>query len=1415
MPASRDPLQQLVKILEKPDSKDGVRREFPALYALWQSKLEIQAGYDMSWPEGFLRFLKDLVCEVVGPRWNDPRQRMAARGAMLWYQTYFRSFLNPRVSMPDLSDLKGYWARAGGASEWQQWCRIFGLPRTTENPFYVGKSTAYEWMVAGRKLILEALRSAVQSQSDAYSHFDFREYRQVLVRSLQDADPDVNVESLSVFPILQDTKGQVHSPGELVESLLNGRIVLVEGEAGTGKSTLLRYLTFQLLQKKQGVVLMDDHSVEVMDAEVVAREWTGTMAIGWESALKIARHSIKTHALTVVVDNGERWIRKSRRVLASQVRNQGLGLLIGSRQPNEWSRVANMTVRPVWVPASLRRLMVTHGNDALWHVLESLAAAGRLTPRPWEYALMAQFPTSSQTSPVELLDHVWEEQMDSLKADGKSPQYLGRWRRGLERLAWQAVLDEQETLSLPTENARRHADLGIRARLVVRRYDGQYVFTHALLRDFLAAHHACTLEPEAALEAVAGLTDWEDVLAWAVEVALARSKQEWSLQLGMALARLMRTTALQTGWLQGAQVLGVLLKSPFVAEHPKIQEARHEAEATLLKLSDHYAREWWMRDRLGESLGKALLYLAPWTESTVATIRRVVYDLLRSEMGTALGLVLLPAPQIAPGFLERMAEHPEKSNHLWWQILGTSRAPGITPAILLEAVGQVLPGTEAAVERLQAGVGALCRMGSAEAAYALVNWLLREAQGQDEKHLRSWRDALGKALEEWPGSAIDLWGAAEVLLKPATPLALWYGYVLGAMRATGAEGAVHLVALAKKIETEWDAEMWTRVGGMLKAYGDERVVEPVIQLALKARRTREETFNTEDEKAIKVVTKENEETWALHQRWYALKAQEYYLLTALTGEEGRAGILWRLPAERIVEYLRCNALPDDVHSTIVAFILQWRDEPVVEALGKMWRERAEREGNLDSLQSKLYLLPGATDDELRGWLEDELLQEAALGLATRLGRWELALLVVKSVLHQEGYNPWIWDAVERAARANVTEWLPLLLQAYMAGKEWLLTAALQYFPAEAIDAVLPAVLDKTCVDEEIFRALWVLGTPEALRRVLTKTECDLPDSVKRPCATFREVSWPVLADWITRADPKLYEARGKAFSTFQGWWADHIAWPVGVAQIFFSRVDDSDKHVREQAMEILNRAIRAASPYVWAEQESVYVMMLESFVSDGTQGQRRMAVRWLAQIEHPAARNALDTNTLRRFLWEPELVRVTLDYIGTHERMELLPDMKSLWKRWADEAKELNHSAVWNWGQGLWVVTGEAAERASTISANQMEMVSALIRLGEGDEILLATVRREGIMEDGVWLDAPSLRAAAGLIGWPKYLPTLVKTVLDSEQLEPVYIIGAVVTQRLLLVPHPAGGWGVRKGVVSMTPEEWAQRSDPPDARPR
>ncbi|MEA3309127.1 MAG: hypothetical protein U9Q70_06415 [Chloroflexota bacterium] len=748
--------------------------------------------------------------------------------------------------------------------------------------------------------------------------------------------------------------------------------------------------------------------------------------------------------------------------------------------------------------------------------------------------------------------------------------------------------------------------------------------------------------------------------------------------------------------------------------------------------------------------------------------------------------------------------------------MGTSRAPGVTPAILLETVGLVLPGTQAAVERLQSGVGALCRMGSTEAAYALVNWLLREAQGQDEKHLRSWRDALGKALEEWQGSAIDLWGAAEALLKPATPLALWYGYVVGAMRATGAEGAVHLVALAEKIETEWDAEMWTLAGGMLKVYGDERVVEPVIQLVIKAHRTREKTFNPEDEKTIKVATKENEETWALHQRWYALKAQEYYFLTALTGEEGHAGILWRLPAGMTVEYLRRTDLPDYVSNIIVVFILQWRDEPAVQSLGKMWREHAEREGNLDLLQSALYLLPDATDGELHGWLKDELLQEAALGLATQLGRWELARPVVESVLHQDGYNPWVWDAIERAARANVTEWLPMLLQAYMADERWLLTAALQYFPAEAIDTALPAVLDKINVDKKAFRALWVLGTPEALRRVLTKIERNFPNSVKRPCATFREASWPVLADWITRADPKLYEvARWKAFTTFQGWWPNRIVWPVGVAQFFFSRVDDSDKDVREQAMGILNHAIRAASSHVWAGQESAYVTMLISFVSDGTLRQRRMAVRWLAQIEHPAAREALDTSTLRRFLWDPDLVRVTLDYVGTHERQGLLSDMKALWKHWADEIRELDRSAVWDGEQGVRVVTGEAAGRASTISANQMEMVSTLIRLGEGDEVLLATVHREGVIEDGAWLDAPSLRAAAGLIRWPRYLPTLVKTVLDSEQLEPMYIIGAIMAQRLLLVPHPEGGWGVRKGAVSMTPEEWAQCSESPEARPR
>ena len=116
---------------------------------------------------------------------------------------------------------------------------------------------------------------------------------------------------------------------------------------------------------------------------------------------------------------------------------------------------------------------------------------------------------------------------------------------------------------------------------MVKDHEG-YRFAHDLWRDFLAARYAAR-QPSAreVVNNLVGLTDWPQILAWAVQSAWDDGRPEWATEALQVLAGVLESTWQQSGWLQGALVFAAQ-PSRFM-EIEEVKSIRAVAERALIE----------------------------------------------------------------------------------------------------------------------------------------------------------------------------------------------------------------------------------------------------------------------------------------------------------------------------------------------------------------------------------------------------------------------------------------------------------------------------------------------------------------------------------------------------------------------------------------------------------------------------------------------------------------------------------------------------------------------------------------------------------------------------------------------------------------------------------------------------------------
>ena len=287
--------------------------------------------------------------------------------------------------------------------------------------------------------------------------------------------------------------------------------------------------------------------------------------------------------------------------------------------------------------------------------------------------------------------------------------------------------------------------------------DGErYRFAHDLWRDFLAARYAAR-QPSAqeVVDDLIGLTDWPQILAWAIQSAWEDGHSAWAIEALQALFNALTQTWHQTACLQGAHVLKSLPAA--LAQHDTTRQIRQYIERTLIDqtLIDWQTDpEFLTREIVGEALAEALLAIAPLSTGAVEILWRTVYRQSSRSFKTALETALLREPGVARRILADPLDLPQ--TQLYDYVAQLGRAPGIQPEELIAHVQRFFPP---GADRFSAIVAGLVAQGTPAAASALVSYLagLRDAEVEDAFRLENF-------LKKWPGEASDLWRHAPRLL---------------------------------------------------------------------------------------------------------------------------------------------------------------------------------------------------------------------------------------------------------------------------------------------------------------------------------------------------------------------------------------------------------------------------------------------------------------------------------------------------------------------------------------------------------------------------------------------------------------------------------------------------------------------------
>ena len=707
------------------DHLHGVER---ALKDGWNwRKLERLAGpvvevFQRARPGGrqpeLVEFFESLVRRVVSESRGEP---CAALGAILWNETRVRPMiaephplLRPEMLAQLISDPK--WPALA-----QDWYRRYGFPAPEQRMLIgYGRTRGYECLTLGKTRLVELLNEAAPARERARldAAGSWTKVSQAVAHWLAHP-PELSPRTLaSIYvppwlmqPAPQPRGQRFVSEAAVIEWAEQGRLVVITGVSGSGKSTLLRHLGTELLRRDELAIWLAPYDLPASVADLVVA-LAGKTGVSQTIIHTAVQEAIRTQRLVLLADAGETWPRNSVQRLLTLRARLDAGLIVAARERRAWAATTHEHLEVLWSRSQLRQVMARFGHTDLWPALAELLAHDRLPYRPWEFALAAQSALTEAGSPIGFLVAAFQAQLDAHRVP---PKTLNLWQAE----AWHAVIRRRRHWQPlhPTDQSR--ANLAVEARLMVK--DGErYRFAHDLWRDFLAARYAAR-QPSAqeVVDDLIGLTDWPQILAWAIQSAWEDGQSAWAIEALQALFNALTQTWHQTACLQGAHVLKSLPAA--LAQHDTTRQIRHYIERTLIDqtlIDWQHDPEFLTREIVGEALAEALLAIAPLSPGAVEILWRTVYRQSSPSFKNALETALLREPGVARRILADPLDLPQTMLYDYVAQLG--RAPGIQPEELIAHVERFFsPGAD----RFSAIVAGLVAQGTPAAASALVSYL--------------------------------------------------------------------------------------------------------------------------------------------------------------------------------------------------------------------------------------------------------------------------------------------------------------------------------------------------------------------------------------------------------------------------------------------------------------------------------------------------------------------------------------------------------------------------------------------------------------------------------------------------------------------------------------------------------------------
>lgn len=692
--------------------------------------------------------------------------------------------------------------------------------------------------------------------------------------------------------------------------------------------------------------------------------------------------------------------------------------------------------------------------------------------------------------------------------------------------------------------------------------------------------------PQHVVELVIGAPGWKSLLPSMAEIAVEAGRADWAVRMIRAVEKVLEGTWRRTGWMHGTVVIGPILEQ-VNDQRGRVHQVRGLAENALLGLLPPQEGHWGALHPWGEAVGASLVALIPFSDRTARQLAQELSSIGEQAWGLReirRRLVNVPwFAQYADMFTDGGQVESWRPKRMKVSLEYALRR--------LEYVCQC-EMTEMELTHLRKIASVLSTVGTDEAARWLGKWLVEYAQGIDAGPYDNDRaNRVTAGLMCWEAEEACLFGGVDVVLDPSVPWWVWHGYLRGLMRQGGADAAVYLARLMAEKGWYWTHEQRKEVVWALGGHGDERVI-PYLGSWWDQERMRGET--TESYLAI----------WIGETLW---------------GPDGDRGVLVRRSTEWLVDWLEDADVSDEFRERVAIRVLRPRyrvdgkDNKRIVELGRKWLARGAAEANLSLMRAGAYLADKASREELDALeeLERGLPQHGRIHLAGRMGMWE----IVKSELEDyfENRLGFPWERVELIAEQQYLSILPLLVDHFWDGTDWIADAGLLRFRWQDVDECLDRLWEERDIeiDYKVARKLWRLGTPGAVSRVLSALrEGMLPYYPQSSLPkVYREDVWLLLVEFFDEVEDEMM--RWQAFSSILGLWPIGKAWPWEVTDFFFSKLDDPDNDIARGALVKLNGFASGWRGCVWEGRAEAYQQGLREIALKGTEQQCDLALLWL------------------------------------------------------------------------------------------------------------------------------------------------------------------------------------------------------------